>query len=425
MSTPRQSPWVQLRTTGPHPLYFRKMVGDASRDARPGEVVTVYDKEGRLYGRGHFNDQSPIAVRMLTYGDAPVDDAFWRQRVGEAVRLRRETLRLDDQTDAYRLIHAEGDRLSGVVVERYADRLVFELFSLGMQQEQERVVGLLREHLGPPPTRPESAARPDAAARGPADWSVHTRVDDLVAEREGIRLLAPPRPIDAKSADARPAARQAGENSVIIREHGIRYRVDFVGGHKTGFFCDQRDHRRRLAEFTRGKTLLDLCCYTGGFSLNARLRGEASDVVAVDLDEKALAIAKENANLNQTRINFVHSDAFIYLRQMIENNRRFGVVVLDPPKFARSREELDKALIKYNDLNTLALQVVEPGGVLLTCSCSGLVSPTDFAEAIRRAARRAGRAVQVLQQGGAAGDHPVALECPESEYLKAFWLRVV
>jgi 23S rRNA (cytosine1962-C5)-methyltransferase len=246
----------------------------------------------------------------------------------------------------------------------------------------------------------------------------------LVAEREGIRLAAPPRPSDAKPADARPAARQAGENSVIIREHGIRYRVDFVGGHKTGFFCDQRDNRRRLSALCRDACVLDLCCYSGGFGLCAKLLGRAREVTSVDLDEAAIALARENANLNQARIEQVQADVFPYLRQMIANRRTFDVVVLDPPKLALSRGGLAEALAKYYDMNVLALQVVRPGGLLLTCSCSGLVSRHDFLDCVQRAARRGDRRLQLLEYAGAAADHPVALDCPETAYLKGLWLRV-
>ncbi|MFQ5502128.1 MAG: class I SAM-dependent rRNA methyltransferase, partial [Phycisphaerae bacterium] len=221
----------------------------------------------------------------------------------------------------------------------------------------------------------------------------------------------------------RPSERDAG-GDVTIREHGVRYRVDVATGHKTGFFCDQRDNRRRLATFCSDAEVLDLCCYTGGFGLCAKVLGKARAVTSVDLDEKALATARTNANLNQSRINIVHSDAFGYLRQMIANKRSFDVVVCDPPKFAASRLEIDDALKKYHDLNALAARVVQPGGILLTCSCSGLVPMGRFTDAVHAGARRAGRALQLFDRTGAAPDHPIMLNCPESEYLKALWCRV-
>ncbi len=397
-----QSPWVRLRSATYHPFVFQRMLAAADPAARPGDIVSVYDKSGALFGRGFYNPRSQIALRMLAHGDVPIDDDFLRQRIATAVALRRE-LRLDAVTDAYRLIHAEGDALSGLIAERYADCLVFELFSLGVQQRIGRLGEWLAAELGPP----ASLDRPDRAA--PA-WRIVVRADEGIAAMEGFRA---PRP-----GPEAPA-------SVVIREHGIRYRVDLLAGHKTGFFCDQRENRRRFAALCEGATLLDLCCYSGGFSLCARILGKAREVVAVDLDEAALAQARENANLNSARVEFAHADAFLYLRQMIANGRQFDRVVLDPPKLALGRNEYDDALRKYHDLNSLAVQVVRPGGLLLTCSCSGLVSNQAFIETVHRAARRGGRTVQMLELTSAGPDHPVMLNCPESAYLKALWLRVL
>lgn len=395
------SPWVQLRSARAHPFIFDRMISASDPAARPGDVVSVYDKSGRIFGRGLFNPRSRIALRMLTFDDTSVDEAFWRTRLAAAVELRR-TLGLDRDTDAYRLVHAEGDRLSGLIVERYADCLVFEVFSLGTYQRLDLLSRLLTEQLGAP-------SRLDQPDRALSSWRIVVRADDRVEAMEGFRV--PP-----------PADRTAGR--VTIREHGVRYWVDMAGGHKTGFFCDQRDNRLRFARCCAGAAVLDLCCYTGGFGLCAMLAGAAREVTSVDLDEAALSVARENAHLNRVRIEYVHADAFAYLRQMIANGRRFDRVVLDPPKLAATRTDLDAGLRKYHDLNALAVQVVRPGGLLLTCSCSGLVSREAFAEAVFRAARRAGRAVQVLGVGGAAPDHPVAPECPETAYLKAMWLSV-
>ncbi|HMQ16600.1 MAG TPA: class I SAM-dependent methyltransferase, partial [Phycisphaerae bacterium] len=221
-----------------------------------------------------------------------------------------------------------------------------------------------------------------------------------------------------------PPPRDDAPQRLVVREHGVRYRVDAAGGQKTGFFCDQRENRRRFAELCADADVLDAFCYSGGFGLCARVLGRARSVTSVDLDEDALALAIENANLNQQRIQHVHADVFGYLRQMIANGRQFDAVVLDPPKLALRREDVEPALRKYGDLNALGVQVVRPGGWLLTCSCSGLVSPTSFVETVHRAARRAGRTLQMIGLTGAGPDHPVLLDCPESAYLKAIWLRV-
>jgi len=377
------------------------MIRGVDPAARSGDVVQVYDKRGALFGRGLYHANSNIAVRLLTRGDVPVDGAFWRGALQQAVALR-ETLRLAEATDAYRLVHAEGDGLSGLIVERYADCLAFGVFSLGMFQRIELVAGILKTLLGPA----GSLERPDATFD---DWRVIVRADERMQRIEQFDV---PPPREALS-------------TVTIREHGVRYRVDVAAGHKTGFFCDQRDNRLRFARLCRDAEVLDLCCYTGGFGIAAAVLGGARDVTAVDLDEDALAMARKNADLNGRRIHFAHADAFNYLRQMIDNGRTFAAVVCDPPKFATTRDEFDDALRKYHDLNALAMQVVRPGGLLLTCSCSGLVSPLRFIDTIHAAARRAGRTVQRFDLSGAGGDHPVLMNCPESEYLKAVWLRVI
>ena len=396
------SPWVSLRSATQHPFIYKRMIAMADNRAHPGDVVNVYDKNGYLFGRGLYNPRSQIVLRMLSHGPAPIDDAFWQTSIAGAVDLRR-MLNLDEATDAYRLVHAEGDGLSGLIVERYADCLVFEMFSLGMFQR----VPMLRDALAAALGVPTSLDRPGRAS---PTWRVVVRADEHVERLEGFRV--PPPGDDAPK-------------TVTIREHGIRYRVDLESGHKTGFFCDQRDNRRAFAGFCRDADVLDVCSYTGGFGLCAKILGKAKSVTSVDLDEAALAVAKENANLNNTRIDHVHSDAFVYLRQMLANKRTFDAVVLDPPKLAPNRESVEDAVRKYYDLNAVGAQVVRSGGLLLTCSCSGLVSPQMFEDIVLRAVRRPGKTVQILNQTGAGPDHPVSPACPESSYLKALWLRIV
>ncbi len=451
-----QSPWVQLRSAMNHPFVYRKMVRAADPAARAGDVVNLYDKAGLLFGRGLYNPHSQIVVRVLAFGDVPIDEPFWRGRLEQAVALRR-MLRLDEVTDAYRLVHAEGDGLSGLIAERYADWLVFEFFSRGMFDRHAELARLLAEILGPP----TALDRPDRA--GP-QWHIALRADARIEKIERFHVPLGARSPGAKGPRGRGeegtavAAAKAGgaaprpdelaalprqtvppprppptpappqpphPERLIIREHGIRYRVDVQQGHKTGFFCDQRDNRRRLGELCRDASVLDLCCYTGGFSLCAAKLGGAHEVTGVDLDEAAIAIAHENANLNQARVNFVYADAFTYMRQMLANQRQFDVVVLDPPKLVTYRPELDEGLRKYYDLNHLAVQMARPGGLLVTCSCSGLVSGAAFLETVQRAAQRAGRNLQMLDRTAAAPDHPVMLNCPESAYLKVLWFRVL
>lgn len=389
------------------------MIASADPAAQPGDVVAVVDRHGEPFGRALYNPRSQIALRMLTWDEAPIDDAFWDGKLKAAIELRR-MLRVAESTDAYRLVHAEGDGLSGLIVERYASFLVFELFSLGMFQRWEHLAHRLIALLGDPPT---SARSVDDESSG---WSVLARADARVESLEGFRM-PPPALTRLRGSDAEPKGRTG---RVVVHEHGVRYRVDMAGGHKTGFFCDQRENRRRFAQLVENADVLDVCCYTGGFSLCAKKLGRARSVTAVDLDEEAIALARENGNLNQVRVDWVHADAFGYLRQMHENGRMFDAVVLDPPKLALSREGLAEALRKYHDLNMWAMRVVRPGGVLLTCSCSGLVSPSVFIDTVLEASRSARREAQLFDRTRAAPDHPVMLNCPESEYLKAVWLRV-
>ena len=214
----------------------------------------------------------------------------------------------------------------------------------------------------------------------------------------------------------------------------------FAGGHKTGFFCDQRENRRRLAEFCGGRTVLDLCCYTGGFAVQAMRLGQAAEATGVDLDEEPLRLARENAHLNQVRVRFVQADVFTYMREMLAQGRQYDVVVLDPPKLVRSRAELEEGTRKHLDLNRLAMRLVKSGGLMLSCCCSGLVKEPDFLGLLCSAAYQAGpllspaaagaserhgaRPMQILARSGAAADHPIASSVPESEYLKAVWMRL-
>jgi 23S rRNA (cytosine1962-C5)-methyltransferase len=359
-----------------------------SHRPREGDLVRVVDRNGVAIGFGLWNSRSQIALRLLSHEAEPPGPLFWDRRLDQAIALRRELLRLDDVTNAYRVLHAEADGLSGLIVDRFDQMLSAEVFSLGMYQRIGPILRRLGERLG---TR---------------DFRVH--VDERIALAEDF----PGRPVVSAEAPER----------VTIHEHGLRYRVQFHGGHKTGFFCDQRDNRLALARFCQDRVVLDVCCYTGGFTLNALMRGGAREVTGVDLDEKAIALARENANLNQVRPSLVHADAFGYLRQMKLNGRSYGVVVLDPPKLIPSRPEISAGKRKYFDLNVLAMGVVEPGGVLLTCSCSGLLAVEEFLVLLRAAARTAGRTAQVLAVTGAAPDHPVGLEALEGAYLKAVWL---
>ena len=386
------TPWAQLKYFSFHPAIFPNMVGPASEDARPGDLVTVFDKTGQPFGAGFYNPKARVALRVLHHGAAPFTEEDLDASLLRAIRLRTEWLRLPEVSEAWRVVHSDADALSGLIIDRYADTLSIEVTTLGIWRRLSRWLPLLHAELG---TR---------------NHVIH--VDPDIGLMENIRL-----------ADV-PEADEPAPAFVRFSEHGIRYGVDFSTGHKTGFFCDQRDNRQRLGQWARGR-VLDLCCYTGGFSLSARLKAGCTDVTGVDLDEKAISQAKQNANYNQTRINFIHADAFTWLRQMIKNGEQWDTVVLDPPKLIHRRDAQEEGIFKYRDLNALALQVVKPGGLFVTCSCSGLISTENFEELVIGTAHRHAKKLQVLDRTGPGADHPVMSNCPESRYLKALWARVM
>lgn len=388
----RTAPWAQIKYWSFSPTIFPNMIGEVSDDARPGQLIRVYDKEGGEFGHGLYNPRARVPLRVIHHGKEVIDESYLTQAVENAIELRKTVLRLDEVTEAYRVIHSDGDGLSGLIVDRYGDSLVVDVHCLGIFQRLEPWIAMLHERLG---TKQHLV-----------------RVEERIARMEGIDLKLIP---DTR---LRP---------IKIREHGVRYEVDFEEGHKTGFFCDQRDNRLRLSRLVEGKRVADICCYTGGFALAAKALGKAAEVTGVDLDEKAIAQAKRNANLNQARIDWVHCDGFSWARQMQTNGTQWEVVILDPPKLVegRDQEETDEGIRKYEDFNSLAVQLVKPGGIFVTCSCSGLLSAEEFEKHVIRSAHRRGRRLQIIDRTGAGGDHPVMSNCPEGRYLKLLWCRVL
>jgi 23S rRNA (cytosine1962-C5)-methyltransferase len=372
-----------------HPWIFQKMVEKPPTRIPPGSVVDVVERSGQWVARGFYNGHSRIAVRVLTSdANEVVDEAFLERRLASAISFRRETLKLDAVTDAYRLVHSEADGLSGLVVDRFGDTIVIEYFSAGAFRMRDAIRAVLDRQF--PGSR------------------FYWFAEEHVQKQESFDCRAPEPPTPG-----------------VIREHGLSFRVAPGSKHKTGFFVDQRDNRKTLSEFCGEKSVLDLCCNSGGFSVYAKALGKAATVTGVDLDEQAIDMAKQNAKLNKADIRFVQADLFTWLRDVIPNGQRFDVVILDPAKMTRDREAVDFALKKYCDMNRLALQAVSPGGVFLTCSCTGLVGEAEFLESIRRAAWQAGRTVQVFQVSGAGADHPYLLHVPEGRYLKAVFCRVL
>ncbi len=381
-------PEIVVRSPTRHPYLYRKRLGDFDRRARHGDLVRLKLENGDHFGYGLFNPRAEIAVRLLTQDAEPPREEWWAARLADAVSLRRDVLQLTGKDAACRLVHAEGDGLPGFVADQFGDVLSIEVFSLAAFQRVDALASMLQEMGG----------------------------------ARHIAIRCAPQSLEHEGFHTDPFGSPGLPNSVIVEEFGTRFRVH-LSGHKTGFFCDQRDNRRKLADLCGDRTVLDACCYSGGFAVQARTLGGAADVTGVDLDEDAIAAARENARLNRQQIRFVHADAFAYLRDMLRNGRTYNIVVLDPPKFIRSRQEMEDGRQKYFDLNRLAMQLVSPGGWLLTCTCSGLLGVREFQQTVASAVPP-GRSARILDRTGANPDHPIAANCLETEYLQALWLRV-
>ncbi|MGE5193667.1 MAG: class I SAM-dependent rRNA methyltransferase [Deltaproteobacteria bacterium] len=379
-----------------HPWVFSGAVARIEGDPLPGAEVALVTEHGEFVARGLFNPFSNIQVRLYGWdAKTPLDEAFWSTRLDEAIRLRRDVLRLMQPNSACRLVFSEADGLSGLVVDRYGDWLSVQLTSLALASRRELLARLLNEKL--------------------ASAGIWLRTERGIREAEGLEIAdglmsgnAPPRPL-------------------VIDEHGLKYGIDIVEGQKTGFFLDQRDNRFAAARYVRDGRMLDLCCYTAGFAMNAVRHGGAREVLAVDVSEPALTMARANAEQNGLAgsIRFEKSDAFKALEALRGAGERFDVVVLDPPKLARHSRGVPEALRGYHSLNRLAIEVLADDGILVTCSCTGYVEREMFENMLAEAALSAKRRLQILEARGAAADHPTSVTCRETDYLKCCIGRVL
>ncbi len=372
-----------------HPWIFQKMIEKPDQKIPNGCIVDIEDRAGAWVGRGIFNGHSRISLRILTtIQNEQIDETFFDKKIGAAVGLRKEILNLEASTNAYRLIHGEGDGLSGLIVDKFGKTIVVEFFSSGMYRLKDTIQTILLKHY--------------------PNHQITWFAESHVQKQESFNCKEPEYII----------------NSEIINENGLSFKVTPGTGHKTGFFADQRENRLLLSSFCTKKKVLDLCCNSGGFSVYAKVLGKAEDVTAIDLDEEVLALARHNASLNKVRIKCIQSDIFPWLRDCIAKGEKFDVVILDPSKLTRDRDEIEMALRKYTDMNRLAMQVVCDGGILLTCSCTGLVSEFDFFGSVRKAAWQAGKTAQILKLTGAGPDHPFMAHAGEGRYLKAIFARI-
>lgn len=381
---------VQLKYLSYHPNIWGRMVGEVDRDAVPGSLVQVLDKQGAPFGIGLWNPRAKIPLRIAAHGDIEPDEDFFFRAIERAAHLRRSVLRLDEHTEAYRAVHADADQLPGLIADKFGDVLSLEVSALATWQRLESWLPALHAAFGTTRTR--------------------VQVDPEIARMEGMGSV--------------PLAWRENLRPMKIREHGVPFEINFAESHKTGFFCDQRENRRLFGSMVAGQDVLDLCCYTGGFAINAALAG-AAEVQAVDLDEQVIAMAKRNANINQVKVKFTHADVFTWVRTMVANGRQWDVVLADPPKFIHGKDEDRLGHNKYCDLNALVLKLVKPGGLFVTCSCSGMLSAEDFERLVISAAHRQQRRLQIINRTGAGPDHPTLSNYPESRYLKVLWARVL
>jgi 23S rRNA (cytosine1962-C5)-methyltransferase len=374
-----------------HPWVVSGAIHQIDRDADDGDLVRVADNQGQTLAIGYLNRASQIVVRLITWDvDEVVDTAFWRRRLERAI-AGRAGLAADPATDAYRLVHAEADGLPGLVVDRYRDWLVIQCLTLGIARRREELVAALAELLSP--------------------CGIYARDDADVRLKEGLPL------------ESGPVWGAPPPDRLEIVEHGHRFLVDVRRGHKTGFYLDQRANRLRTAAYCAGAEVLNVFAYTGAFGVYAGRAGSRS-TTNLDSSAEALALAEEHLALNGCAgQEMVTGDAFQLLRRYRDGGRRFDLVVLDPPKFAASQAQVMDACRGYKDINLLGMQLLRPGGILVTFSCSGLVSADLFQKVVFSASLDARRDVQIVEWLAQGPDHPVLLTFPESAYLKGLVCR--
>ncbi len=385
-----------------HPWVFSRAVAAVYGSPEPGDLVTVTTQDGAFLARGYWNPHSQIRVRLLTWQDEPVDESWWQRMLAQAAAARAHLSQ--GRTGGFRVVNAENDFLPGLVVDRYGDFLVMQALTLGIDRRKNQLADILAGLL-----------QPDG---------IYERSDVDIRSKEGLKL------------ETGVLWGQPPPERIVMIEDGLRFQVDIRRGHKTGFYLDQRENRRLVQELVaRHQTtqsddlsLLNLFSYTGSFGLHALAAG-AARVINVDSSREALELAEQNVLLNYPeradRCKFIQGNVFRYLRDQVSEGQQYDMVVLDPPKFAQSANQVEKALSGYKDINWNAFRLVKPGGWLLTFSCSGAVSPDLFQKVVFGALADSGRQAQVVRHLGPGDDHPVALTFPEGAYLKGLLLRVL
>jgi len=386
MITVHLKPKEDRRIRRGHPWIFSnelQRIGDA---VLPGDPVEVVDATGKFVGRGYINPRSLIAVRLLTRNQESMDQAFLQKRI-RAARSLRAGLGFDGSC---RVFFSESDGLPGLIVDKYGDVLVVQASTAGIDRLQDEILGALKEVYAP--------------------RAIVLKNDASVRTLEGL------------SHEIR-IAEGTLDGPIEIEESGIRYHVDIMEGQKTGFFFDQRENRIALKDYVKDRRTLDCFCYVGAWALSAAKFG-ASEVTGVDASERAISLARENAALNNLPVQFRIADVFDDLRELDRRQERFGCIILDPPAFVKSRAKVREAVKGYKEINLRAMKLLEPGGVLVTCSCSHHIDHDLFHEMLIDAAYSAGRQARIMEMRSQARDHPVLLAVPETQYLKCAILKM-
>ena len=372
-----------------HPWIFSGAVQHVDEEPASGETMDLLSSDRQFLARAAYSPSSQIRARVWTFEEEPVDAEFFRRRIRSAIEARRK-LGVEAHADAYRLVYAESDGLPGLIVDRYGDVLVLQSLTAGSEFWKETLADLLLEETGL--------------------TTIYERSDADVRELEGL---------EAKTGLLRGSiSTQSVQFSIV--EHGMRYLVNLQHGHKTGSYLDQRENRLRVRELAKDKEVLDCFCYTGGFTVNA-LAGGAKSVLSVDSSADALVLCQENIALNhldESRQTALEGDIFQLLRRFRDENRSFDMIILDPPKFAPTAAQAERAARGYKDINLLAFKLLRPGGTLVTFSCSGGIDAGLFQKIVAGAALDAGVEAQIVEHLFQGGDHPVSLHFPEGAYLK-------
>lgn len=378
------------RVVNGHPWIFANELGDSEGTAEPGDIVDVYSYNGSFVGKGYINPASQIRIRLLTRKkDEQVNDEFFYNRIKEAWEYRKQI----GYVENCRLIFGEADQLPALIIDKFNDYLVIQTLALGIDKWKDAIVAALQKIFSPK--------------------GIYERNDVPVRELEGL-------------------AQQKGflsapfDTNIILNENGLKFYVDIENGQKTGYFLDQQDNRRAIQHIVNGADVLEAFCYTGTFSMHAAHYG-AKSVLGIDISENAVNIARNNAKLNnfENICSFEAMNAFDVLKQWVKDGKQYDVVMLDPPAFTKSRENIQKAITGYKEINLRGMRLVKPGGFLVTASCTNLVPPDLFLKTIDMAAKDAKRKLRQVTWQTQASDHPILWHVPTTQYLKFLIVQVL